>query len=119
MDDNRLLSEFVIMCHRSNNAIFKHLVLSWPYGYRMVFAIIWKDTSNVFIFASTNSDQIVLRAVGALYKIQMESSENYSILRAFSLVWGCSENYINLALAGFFAIKKSVLRQAIWLTLFN
>ena len=64
--DNKLLSEFVIMCHRSNNAIFKHLVLSWPYGYRMVFAIIWKDASNVFIFASMNSDQVVLRAVGAL-----------------------------------------------------
>ena len=33
---------------------------------RMVFAIIWKDASNVFIFASTNIDQVVLWAVGAL-----------------------------------------------------
>ena len=64
--DNKLLSEFVIMCRRSNNAIFKHLVLSWPYGYWMVFATIWKDASNVFIFASTNSDQVVLWAVRAL-----------------------------------------------------
>ena len=66
--DNKLLNEFVMMCHRSNNAIFKHLVLSWPYGYRMVSAIIWKDASNVFvyIFASTHSDQVVLRAFGAL-----------------------------------------------------
>ena len=64
--DNKLLSEFAIMCHKSNNAIFKHLVLSWPYGYRMVFAMIWRNASNVFITASTNSDQVVLRAVGAL-----------------------------------------------------
>ena len=27
-DDKKLLREFVIMCHRSNNAIYKHLVLS-------------------------------------------------------------------------------------------
>ena len=34
-----------------------------------------------------------------------ESSENNPVPRAFSLAWGCSENYVNLALAGFFAIK--------------
>ena len=74
--DNKLLSEFV-MWHRSN-----------------IFAIIWKDASHVFIFASTNGDQDT-----------DESSENNPIPRAFSLAWGCSENYVNLALAGFFAIK--------------
>ena len=59
----------------------------------------------MFIFANANSDQVVLRAVRALKKIQMESSENNPVPRAFSLAWGCSENYVNLALAGFFAIK--------------
>ena len=71
----------------------------------MVFAIIWKDASNVFIFASTNSDQVVLGAVGALWEIQMESSKNNPVPRAFSLAWGYSENYVNLAFAGFFAIE--------------
>ena len=59
----------------------------------------------MFIFGSTNSDQVVLRAVGALWKIQMESSENNPVPRAFSLAWGGSENYVNLALVGFFAVK--------------
>ena len=30
-----------------------------------------------------------------------ESSENNPVPRAFSLAWGCSENYVNLALAGY------------------
>ena len=60
----------------------------------------------MFIFASTNSDQVVLRAVGAPpSKIQMESSKNNPVPRAFSLAWGRSENYVNLAFAGFFAVK--------------
>ena len=66
-DDNKLLNEFVIMGDRSNNAILKGVLLSWPlkwngvgYGYRMVFVMIWKYASSVFIFARTNSDQIYL-----------------------------------------------------------
>ena len=59
----------------------------------------------MFIFASTNSDQVVLRAVGAPSKIQMESSKSNPVPGAFSPAWGRSENYVNLALAGFFATK--------------
>ena len=66
--DNKLLSEFVvIMGDRSNNAILKGVLLSWPlkwkgvrYDYRMVFVMIWKYASSLFIFARTNSDQIYL-----------------------------------------------------------
>ena len=99
-------SEFVIMCRRSNNAIVKAkpgakltLWLSNGLCDRL------KGYKQCVYFASTNSDQVVLRAVGALWKIQMESTENNPVPRAFSLAWGCSENYVNLALAGFFAIK--------------
>ena len=45
--------------------------------------------------------QVVLRAVGALKKIQMESSENNPVPRAFSPAWGGSENYENLELPGY------------------
>ena len=58
---------FVIKGDRSNNAILKVALLSWPlkwkgvrYSYRMVFVMIWKYASSVFIFARTNSDQIYL-----------------------------------------------------------
>ena len=64
--DNKLRSEFVIMCHRSYNAIIKRLVLSWPYSYQMVFVIIWKYASNVFI----------LRA-RTVIKLSREKSEHF------------------------------------------
>ena len=84
--DNKLLSEFAIMSHRSNNAILKHLVprdkLSIRYSLLMPrFCIpsskltLWlsnglcnhlKGCKQCVYFASTNSDQVVLRAVGAL-----------------------------------------------------
>ena len=54
----------------------------------------------MFIFASTSSDQVFLRAVGVDGEQQKQPRS-----QGIFLAWGCSENYVNLALAGFFAIK--------------
>ena len=70
---NKLLSELVIMGDRWNNAILKGVLLSWPlkwkgvrYGYRMVFVMIWKYASSLFILRARTVIKFILRAVGAL-----------------------------------------------------
>ena len=106
--DNKLLSEFVIMGDRSNNAILKGVLLSWPlkwkgvrYGYRMVFVMIWKYASSLFIFARTNSDQIYLESSRST--LENADSKQRKICKS-------------CACRMFFLIKGNVLRQVTLVT---
>ena len=69
------------------------------YGYRMLFAIIWKHASSVeFVFASTNSDQICLESSWSTlenatkFTISNSTTDSTSTLQVQYTLWYVSDN---------------------------